>query len=66
VSWVHAALDDLRNSGKVSGLLPWEEIEKSALDYVERKKKEGRWTAGWAGSVVVPTMDLLEGRELLR
>lgn len=65
-TWVEAALDELRGSGAVSGLLDWETIEKSALEFVARKKDEGRWKVERRGDDVrVPTMDLLAGRELV-
>jgi hypothetical protein len=66
LTWVKAALDELRGSGAVSGLLDWETIHKSALDFVVRKKEEGRWEVQMVGdNLRVPTLDLLSGRELV-
>ncbi len=62
-TWVRAALDELRSSGGVVGLRSWEDLEKGAVEYVERKKGEGRWMAGWSGEQGVPILDLLSGRE---
>lgn len=65
-TWVRTALDELRDSGAVSGLLDWEVIQKAALEYVE-KKKESRWAIGMeTHNKRIPTMDLLVGRESLQ
>lgn len=63
-TWVHAALEELSRQGAVVGLGEWEEIQKKAVDYVERKRAAGRWNGGWKGEAGVPILDLLDGREL--
>jgi hypothetical protein len=67
LTWVRAALEELRTQGAVAGLGEWEAIQSKALEYVERKKtEEGRWSADWKGEVgVVPMLDLLTGREVV-
>ena len=66
-TWFRDALADLRDQGVVS-MGPrgeWMDIEMKALDYVERKKREGRWSGDWKGDVGVPMLDLLNGREIV-
>ncbi|KAF1959320.1 hypothetical protein CC80DRAFT_533484 [Byssothecium circinans] len=63
--WVRAALEELGRQGAVAALGEWEEIHKKAVEYVERKKEVGRWSAGWKGEVGVPMLDLLDGREVV-
>lgn len=65
LTWVRAALEELRVQGAVSELGNFEGIQKKALEYVERKKEMGRWSAGWKGDVGVPMLDLLDGREVV-
>ncbi|OAL56809.1 hypothetical protein IQ07DRAFT_617321 [Pyrenochaeta sp. DS3sAY3a] len=64
-SWVRAALEELGRQGAVAGLGEWEEIQKKALEYVERKKEAGRWSSDWNGEVGVPMLDLLDEREVV-
>jgi hypothetical protein len=65
-TWVRAALEELRTQGAVAGLGEWEAIQSKALEYVERKTEEGRWSADWKGEIgVVPMLDLLTGREVV-
>jgi hypothetical protein len=65
LTWVRAALEELRNQGAVVKLREWDSIQKNALEYVERKIKEGRWNGVWAGEAGVPTLDLLSGKEIV-
>lgn len=67
LTWVRAALEELRTHGAVAGLGEWEAIQSKALEYVERKKtEERRWSADWKGEIgVVPMLDLLTGREVV-
>lgn len=67
LSWVRDALDRVRLSGAVSSLSDWETIYKGALEYVDSKKKEGRWDAGRACDDAhrIPVLDLLTGCELV-
>ena len=65
LTWLRAALEELRVQGAVAKLDEWEEIQKKAFEYVERKKEMGRWSADWKGEVGVPMLDLLDGREVV-
>ncbi|CZR61146.1 uncharacterized protein PAC_11042 [Phialocephala subalpina] len=65
LTWVRAALEDLGRQGVVAELGEWEVIQKKAVEYVERKREVGRWSAGWKGEVAVPIFDLLNGREIV-
>lgn len=48
-----------------SSLLDWELLERKAVEYVEGKKRMGRWDAGQdASAKLVPTMDLIIGLEI--
>ncbi|RHZ61292.1 hypothetical protein CDV55_104614 [Aspergillus turcosus] len=66
-TWVRDALEGVRGSGGVSGLMEWETLEEQALRYVREKKAEGRWTAGGAvggGDKRVAMLDLFTRREI--
>jgi hypothetical protein len=59
VEWVRLALDQLRRSG-IANVPHWEKVERTALQFVELKKKEGRFEVGWHGDASkVPTYDML-------
>lgn len=62
VAWVRDAVDKLQDSGAVSGLGSFEHIERRSLQYVERKKNEGRWAQN--SKPGVPVLDLLREEEL--
>ncbi|RHZ53106.1 uncharacterized protein CDV56_103055 [Aspergillus thermomutatus] len=66
-TWVRSALERVRGSGGVSGLMKWETLEEQALRYVREKKAEGRWTAGGGigrGEMRVAMLDLFAKREI--
>jgi hypothetical protein len=66
-TWVRDALEGVRGSGGVSGLMEWETLEEQALTYVREKKAERRWTAGGgssSGEMRVALLDLLARREI--
>ncbi|KAE8136018.1 hypothetical protein BDV38DRAFT_250410 [Aspergillus pseudotamarii] len=65
-SWVVDAVERLRQSGVVSSLLDWELLERKAVEYVEGKKRMGRWNAGQdvSAKLGVPIMDLITGSEI--
>lgn len=42
LTWVRAALEELRARGAVAGLGEWEGIQNKVLEYVKRKREEGR------------------------
>lgn len=66
-TWVRDALEGVRGSGSVSGLMEWEALEEQALRCVTEKKAEGRWRAGrgpGSGEMGVAVLDLFAGREI--
>lgn len=62
-TWVRDAFIALMEQGLVRTSLGGEEVERRALEYLDRKRDEGRWDG--AGGEGVPCMDLLEGREIV-
>jgi len=66
ITWVRRALLRLKQSDIVEGdKLEWDKIKQTALDYVEKKKQQGRFETTWtADSSRVPTFDMLLGREV--
>jgi len=65
-TWVRDALEELGKQGVIVGLTDWEHVQRRALDYVESKRKVGRWDVTWGGERGVPMTDLLSGEELIR
>jgi hypothetical protein len=65
LTWVQAALEELGRHGAVTNLGEWEGIQKRALEYVEKKREVGRWSADWKGEGGVPMLDLLTEREVV-
>ncbi|KAF1843271.1 uncharacterized protein K460DRAFT_288373 [Cucurbitaria berberidis CBS 394.84] len=65
LTWVQATLEALRSQDVVTGLGEWVNIQKAALEYVERKMEVGRWKADWKGEQRVPMLDLRSGREIV-
>jgi hypothetical protein len=68
VEWVQTAVEKLAGSDvvKCSGKLEWDTVKRTALDFVERKKKEGRFDVGWKGNAgLVATYDLHLGKEIV-
>lgn len=66
-TWVRDALEGVRGSGGVSGLMEWETLEEQALRYVREKKAEGRWAAGGgigSGEMRVAMVGLFTRREI--
>ncbi|OGM51334.1 hypothetical protein ABOM_000309 [Aspergillus bombycis] len=65
-SWVVDAVERLRKSDGVSSLLDWGMLERRAVEYVEEKKRMGRWNAGQDASpkLRIPIMDLITGAEI--
>ncbi|EGP85619.1 unnamed protein product [Zymoseptoria tritici ST99CH_1A5] len=63
ISWAQAAIDKLHRVHAINGLGDWQNIQDLALEYVERKKKQGRWDE--TSRKGVPTLDLLSGKELV-
>ena len=68
VEWVRAGIEALRAADAVKGDgLGWEAVFERSLDYMQRKRAEGRWEVGWKGGnpEAVATYDLLTGRDVL-
>ncbi|KAF2814338.1 uncharacterized protein BDZ99DRAFT_410806, partial [Mytilinidion resinicola] len=65
-TWVRDVLVELGTKAVVVGLTDWEGVQRAAVEYVERKKGEGRWSGEGKGEAgTVPLLDLLEGREVV-
>ena len=68
VEWVRLALqavagregDMMEDSWKVD----WEPLRKTAVEFVERLKKQGRWDVGYTGDTALPTIDT-DGRMII-
>lgn len=68
VEWVRLALLRLKRdrSGGVRVVFDWEDIQSTALEYVDLKKKQGRFEVGWEGdSSRVATFDMMLDREIV-
>ncbi|KAF2646200.1 hypothetical protein P280DRAFT_464435 [Massarina eburnea CBS 473.64] len=65
MTWVESAVQELGKRDAVKGLMKWEAIKGVAVDYVEMKKRIGRWDIGWQGEKRVPLMDLMSGEEVV-
>ncbi|KAE8356968.1 hypothetical protein BDV28DRAFT_144636 [Aspergillus coremiiformis] len=65
-SWVIDVVEGLRQSDAVSSLLDWGLLERKTVEYVNGKKRTGRWGAGRdAGKILgVPILDLITGMEI--
>ncbi|ELR04312.1 hypothetical protein VC83_06006 [Pseudogymnoascus destructans] len=67
VSWVKDALFRLEQAGVISrgDISDWDSVERTALDYVNEKKQQGRFEFGWKGDTSrVATFDRTLGREI--
>lgn len=66
VTWVRDAYRELARRGAISGKAEeWEVVERKALEYVQREREQGRWSAEWKGSSVVPLMDLIHEKKVV-
>ncbi|KAH8723173.1 hypothetical protein GQ44DRAFT_828377 [Phaeosphaeriaceae sp. PMI808] len=65
LAWVQSALKELEKEGAITGSEGWERIQKKSLDYVEKKRRVGRWHEDWQGGFGVPMLDLLIDREIV-
>lgn len=63
VAWTRDSFEALRRGGLVSGAGRWDGIRANAVQFVERKRLEGRWETDWKGEGGVPTLDVMEGKE---
>lgn len=67
VSWVKDAFLRLDQAGVISrgDISDWGSVERTALDYVTEKKRQGRFESGWEGDTSrVATFDRTLGREV--
>lgn len=68
IIWVQQALSRL-NQAKIAGagvVFDWDSIEKTALEFVQKKKHQGRYGTDWKGdSSEVATFDMQVGREMV-
>jgi len=65
-TWIEQGLAAIAEDGKCVGtcLLDWDKIEEFARRYVARKTAEGRYARVGELAKVMPTWDLLEGKEI--
>ncbi|OQO13235.1 hypothetical protein B0A48_01463 [Cryoendolithus antarcticus] len=65
VSWVRDVYRELVTQRAVAArYADWDEVQRQAVEYVDRKREAGRWDGRWKGSGV-PLMDLLEDKEIV-
>lgn len=64
-TWIRDALGELRSREAVTKLEDWEVVERRALEFVDKKREQRRWSGSWKGRPGVPLLDLLEGKELV-
>ncbi len=68
VEWVRLGIEALKQADALADDgLEWEKIFEGSLEYMRRKKAEGRWESGWKGGnqEAVATFDLLTGKDVL-
>ncbi|KAF1957811.1 hypothetical protein CC80DRAFT_491167 [Byssothecium circinans] len=63
--WMEAAIEELKKKEAVKGLVTWKAMKGVAVDYVEMKKRIGRWDTEWEGEKRVPMLDLMTGEEVV-
>ena len=67
ITWVQQALFRLNEDVKVGTRVPfdWDNIQNITLEYVNKKKQQGRFETGWDGdSSRVPTLDMMSSKEM--
>jgi len=65
-TWVSDVLRALsRQEALAANLGEWEDVEREALEYLDRKRARGRWETTWKGGPGTPLVDLLKGREIV-
>jgi hypothetical protein len=65
-TWVRDVLRALIGQGALAANAgEWDVVEREALEYLDRKQKQGRWDSTWKGASGTPLMDLLEGKEIV-
>ncbi|CAK3794073.1 Hypothetical predicted protein [Lecanosticta acicola] len=67
-TWIRDAFEELRRHGAITTgkLESWEDVQREALEYLEKKRRQGRWESSWKGvGGDIPLMDLIGGREVV-
>jgi hypothetical protein len=65
-TWIRDAWQELMRQGAITAQLEdWEDVEREALEYLDRKREQKRWDSTWKGGTGAPLMDLLEGKEVV-
>jgi hypothetical protein len=65
-TWVRDVLRELSRQGALAANVgEWVVVEREALAYLDKKRKQGRWDVTWKGGSGIPLMDLLEGKEIV-
>lgn len=61
-TWVREAYRRLYSEEALAtSSLQWEEAQREALAYLEKKRGQGRWSTEWTGPPGVALLDLLDG-----
>jgi len=63
-TWVRDVLREMSRQG-AANVGEWDVVEREALAYLDRKRKQGRWDVTWKGRPGTPLTDSLEGREIV-
>ncbi|KAK8166662.1 hypothetical protein IWX90DRAFT_433415 [Phyllosticta citrichinensis] len=63
VEWVRRAVELLRETGAVSGLMEWDGVGEKAMAFLRREREGGRWDAGGDGERRIPVLELIGGAE---
>jgi hypothetical protein len=67
ITWVHHALLRLHEARVIgtAALFDWDNIQNTSLEYVQKKKQQGRFSTRWEGdSSRVATFDMMLNREI--
>jgi hypothetical protein len=65
-TWVRDVLRELSRQGALAANVgEWDVVERGALEYLDRKRAQGRWDTTWKGASGTPLMDLLDGKEIV-
>jgi hypothetical protein len=65
-TWVRDVLRELIGQGALAANVgEWDVVEREALNYLDRKRAQGRWDTTWKGASGTPLMDLLDGKEIV-
>ncbi|KAK7536202.1 uncharacterized protein J3D65DRAFT_627773 [Phyllosticta citribraziliensis] len=67
VEWVRCAVESLRETGAVSGLMEWDGLREKAMAFLRTEREGGRWDAGGGGvnerERRIPVLELIGGAE---